>query len=342
MHRYAKLGRLLVAAGLVVLAGCAPAPEVGPDLAGGIEAFLSASRTGKFDQVRAVVVDVDGDRRYVRGDPSARGDVGSVTQSVVATLVGIAIADGHLRGVDQTLGELLPSYTPVLAPSLRTATLRNVLTMTAGTAPDRAVEGRPPTTTEDWAAYAATLEPRTGPGTWFEYSSVSSHLLSAVLTQALDRPVVDYARETLFDPLGIDTGPASGFAWTTDPQGRPLGGSGLRLGADDLVAIGRLYLDGGLGDGRQIVPASWVAAATRAQVTTRLPLAGYGYQWWVTEADGHPAHVAAGYGGQLIEVVPDLRLVVVVTSDVGAVPGAPPEAYADLVDTVVAPSVGSR
>jgi CubicO group peptidase (beta-lactamase class C family) len=67
---------------------------------------------------------------------------------------------------------------------------------------------------------------------------------------------------------------------------------------------------------------------------------GYGYQWWTTTAAGHRAFAAPGFGGQLVEVVPDLQLVVVVRSDVGDNPGAPPEDYVGMVDTVVAPAVG--
>lgn len=344
-HRAARPTLPVLMVALVLLAACtvpaavpAPAPPA-PDLGIRIETFLAASRTGRFDQVRAIVVEVAGRRQYVRGDPAARVDVRSVTKSVTATLVGIALDDGVLRDVGESVAELLPSYAQAMPPPLRAARLRDVLTMTAGTAPDRALDARPPGPEEDWVSYAVGLEPRTDPGTRFEYSSVGSHLLAAALAQALGRPVLDYARERLFDPLGIDTGAGSGFAWEADPQGRPLGGSGLQLSADEMVEFGRLHLDGGRRADRQVVPAWWVAEATRAQVPTQLPLPGYGYQWWVTEAGGHPAYAALGYGGQLIEIVPALRMVVAVTSDVGAIPGASPEAYAELVARVIAPTV---
>lgn len=332
-----RSGLVAVVAVLAALCSCTAAPAPAVDLAFGIETFVGASRTGRFDQVRAIVVEVEGQRRFVRGDPAARGDVRSVTKSVVSTLVGIAIGDGYLRGVGQELRDLLPSYVDDMPDRLRSATLRDVLTMTAGTAPDRATGATPPTRDEDWAGYAAALAPRPDPGVRFTYSTVGSHLLSAVLAEALDRPVLDYAREKLFAPLGIDTGP--GFAWRTDPQGRPFGGSGLEISADDMLKIGRLYLDGGRWNRRQVVPAAWVDEATRTQVATRDSLPAYGYQWWITGAARHQAFVAAGYGGQLIEVVPDLRLIVVVASDVGAVPGASPEEYAELVDRVIAPAV---
>jgi CubicO group peptidase (beta-lactamase class C family) len=335
---------LVLLAVLAVLAGCS-APAAAPpasreDLAARIDAFLGASRTGRYDHVRAVIVDVAGERRYVRGEPASRGDVHSVTKSVLGTLIGIAVDRGEIRSVQQTLGELLPTYAPAMPPALNTATLQQVLTMTAGTAPDEALSAHPPLAAEDWAGYALALGPQTAPGAGFGYSTTGSHLLSAVLTQATGRSAMDYAHEVLFDPLGIGAA-GSGLAWEADPQGRQLGGAGLALSAEDMLTLGRLYLAGGSWDGVQVVSSSWVSDATRSHVATGDQLPGYGYQWWVTTADEHPAYAAVGLGGQLIEVVPDLALVAVVRSDVGDRPGAGGFGYAELVGTVIAPAVSS-
>jgi CubicO group peptidase (beta-lactamase class C family) len=288
--------------------------------------------------VRAVIVDVGGERRYVRGEPAGRGAARSVTKSVMATLVGIAIDRGQIRGVQQTLGELLPEYAPTMPAPLRTATLQQVLTMSAGIATDDALAARKPTATDDWVAHALALTPQSPPGDRFAYSTTGSHLLSAVLTRATRRSALDYAREVLFTPLGI-----IGPTWDADPQGRQKGGTGLALTAEEMLAIGRLHLADGTWNGRQVVSTTWVAEATRANVESgSAQLPGYGYQWWVGTAHGHPAFVAAGFGGQLIEVVPDLDLVVVVRSDVTNGPGAPPHEYAAMVDTVIAPALSRR
>jgi len=345
MSRTRRPGRLLVlAAVLAVLVGCSasaavrPVGRAGPgDLAARIDEFLDDGGGARHDHVRAVIVDVGGERRYVRGEPASRGAARSVTKTVMATLVGIAIDRGQIRGVQQTLGELLPEHAPTMPAPLRTATLQQVLTMSAGIATDDALAARKPTATDDWVAHALALAPRSPPGARFAYSTTGSHLLSAVLTRATGRPPLDYAREVLFTPLGI-TGPT----WDADPQGRQKGGTGLALSAEEMLAIGRLHLAGGTHDGERLVSAGWVAESTRAHVDTgggQLP--GYGYQWWVGTADGHPAFVAAGFGGQLIEVVPDLDLVVVVRSDVTNGPGAPPQDYAGMVDTVIAPALGT-
>jgi CubicO group peptidase (beta-lactamase class C family) len=332
-----------VALALTVLAGCAVDPTPGPpsdaELAAGIEEFLAGSRTGRYDQVRAVVVEVGGERRYVRGDTTTRGDTLSLTRSVTATLVGIAIGEGRIRGVDQTLGELLPSYASVMPAPLSEATLRQLLTMTAGTVSDQSLEERPPGPDEDWVEYALTFGPQREPGRQFAESGSGSHLLSAVLAEATGMSTLDYAQETLFRSLGIGAGSPAGPPWRTDPQGRQLGGEGLALSADEMVALGRLYLAGGRWQDEQVVPAEWVAEATREQVRTNLPLPWYGYQWWVTQVDGHPAYVAGGFGGQMITVVPDLDLVFAVRTDVGRLIPAPADAYVELVHTVVAPAV---
>jgi CubicO group peptidase (beta-lactamase class C family) len=337
----ARPGPLLALAVVVALvAGCSatatpPAPELTP-LSAGIEAFLAADDDGRYDQLRAVVVEVAGERRYVRGDPTSRGDVHSVTKSVLATLIGIAVDRGQIAGVDRTLDELLPAYATVMPVPMRAATLRQLLTMTAGIPGDGARDADPPAPTDDWARYALTLGPQHPPGAGFVYSTTSSHLLSAVLTRATGLSTLDYARQQLFAPLGISADPG----WATDPQGRQQGGTGLALSAEEMLALGRLYLAGGSRDGEQIVSATWVADATSAHVRTGGPLPGYGYQWWVTTAAGHPAFAAQGLGGQLVEVVPELALVVVVRSDTGDHLGAPPETYAGMVDTVIAPAVG--
>jgi CubicO group peptidase (beta-lactamase class C family) len=156
------------------------------------------------------------------------------------------------------------------------------------------------------------------------------------VADATGHSTLAFARDRLFGPLGIASAnaPAPVFvahpspavvkayarapvAWPTDPQGYQLGFSGLKLPGRELAKLGFLYLNGGRWDGRQVIPAGYVAASTRPHSTPPPdgPGESYGYQWWVTSQGGHPSFRAVGYGGQLIEVVPDLDLVVVITSD---------------------------
>jgi CubicO group peptidase (beta-lactamase class C family) len=184
----------------------------------------------------------------------------------------------------------------------------------------------------DWVEWSLAHQER-APGEVFAYSNLGSHLVSAVLVQATGRTVLDYAREKLFDPLGIPTTPATelvaaaesepafvaaDFVWLTDPRGTHIGAGYLKLRPEDLVRFGRLFLADGVWEGRQVVPAQWVRDATTAHVDSRNSRGGapgYGYLWWVGSADGAPSFSGIGSGGQRVEVVPSRDLVVVVTSD---------------------------
>ncbi|RYP86919.1 class C beta-lactamase-related serine hydrolase [Nocardioides guangzhouensis] len=329
-------------------------PLDGGRLSSELDAVL-ASGTGTYENLRAVLVYQDG-RPLVRlhyGRDSRRpANVMSVTKSVVGTLVGIAEGEGLLRR-DDTLADLLPSYADRMNDEMAGTTLEQVLTMTAGLPADPdvwpAYRSEFPGS-DDWVASIVEKGITGEPGT-FAYSSLGSHLLAAVLTEATGTSVLDYARRELLGPLGIDTAEApalqlragdaaayvrAGHVWPTDPTGVNLGYAWLKLSAADLVKLGQLYLQGGRWKGEQVVPEEWVRAAT----TNHLEMLdvsgmGYGYQWWTGTAADRPAYFALGFGGQLIEVVPDLSLVVVATSDVRD-PLIGPASLAAIVDDTVA------
>lgn len=314
--------------------GAADSTSAGLDVAAltaGVDNLLQVFASK--DAMRAVLVSVDGRtvvERYPGSTADESRDIYSVTKSVMSTLIGIAIADHRLAGLDQTLDQLLPDYASTMSPEVAGITLRQILTMTAGLPADSDPAFEP---TSDWIKAILTQGNDQQPGQFFEYSNAAAHLLSAILEKATGQSTLEYARRKLFDPVGIATEPATttvkgpgnqdayhpapGFAWPTDPQGHNVGYVGIKLAPRDLVTLGRLYLDRGQWNGAQVVPADWVDQATCAQVQTSglMPGGGYGYMWWTMEAAGDPAYVAAGYGGQLIMVVPARRLVIAVSSD---------------------------
>jgi CubicO group peptidase (beta-lactamase class C family) len=154
------------------------------------------------------------------------------------------------------------------------------------------------------------------PGTVYNYSSVDSHLISAILTHATGQSALSYASENLYEPLGI-----LNRQWRSDPQGINYGGSGIFLTSRDLAAIALLYLNEGYWDGEQIFAEDWVEQATTSHVILRpednqegLPEVGYGYQWWIRNQGDYHSYMAIGYAGQYVVVIPDLDLAVVVTS----------------------------
>ena len=286
-------------------------------------------------------------------------ETASVTKSFLSTLVGIAIADGKISGVDATLAELLPSHVRQMTPPVARTRLRHVLTMTGGF----------PGTEADLLADMSSPDPvgtilrgsRGAPG-GFVYSDEGAHIVAAILAEATGSSVLEYARDRLFAPLGIEsepafearitpTGPiaeelaakyaAADFAWPTDSRGTHTGWGLLKLRPLDLVKLGQLFLDHGRWRGKQVVPASWVRDATSAQVQGAA--GNYGYEWWVTEADGEPAYQALGFGGQLIEVVPNRDLVVVMATEIdpSRAPGSgfSPTLLGQVVNDTIAPAV---
>ena len=287
-----------------------------------------------FDQLRAVVVATE-DRilfeQYYRSDPDTYRVVNSVTKSVVSTLIGIALHEGLIGSLDDTLAELLPKYADAMSTRVAGVTLRQLLTMTAGFPGTAGATAPVFTHSEDWVRNILT-HPESAPGSRFLYSDGTSHLLAAVLEEATGTSALDFARSRLFEPLGIDTQPAfdpaareqpqakalaeyqnAGFAWPRDPQGVSTGWWGIKLRPRDMVKLGQLFLAGGRWDNQQVVPADWVDQATTRHVAAEGHSDGYGYQWWTATTDGDEAFAAVGYGGQIIQVVPD-RNVVVVTS----------------------------
>jgi CubicO group peptidase (beta-lactamase class C family) len=254
---------------------------------------------------------------------------------VTSILVGVALDEGLLRGVDQQLGELLPSYRSSMTEQVAAITLRQLLTHTSGIAGNSANVGIP-LAADDAVASILSAPLLNDPGTVFDYSNSGAHLVTAILAEAIDSSVLDYAREKLFDPLGIKTHPSfqgqpikeepdqkptrdylrAGFAWGSDRQGINTGCCFLKLTAPDMVKLGELYLNLGLWHGRRIVSADWVRDSTTSQVTPEQlgPDAGYGYLWWLDERRGHRAFVASGSFGQRVLVVPDLNLVVAVST----------------------------
>lgn len=309
--------------------------QVDAALAAKVDAFFAEDLAGSYRNRRALLVVVAGRtvlERYDAGSmPATTYNVQSVGKSILATLVGIAVGDGTLR-LDGTLGALLPAYRSRMSPGVAAITLRQLLTMTGGLPTDYygSVFGPAVPPDVDWVGTILAAG-QDAPAGRFQYSNGSSHLIAAILRRAVG-PLVDYARERLFTPLGIDTTPAltgvatpaglaayeaAGFAWPTDPQGVGIGGGGQKLTAADLAVLGRLWLAGGTWEGRRIVPADWLAVATAPQVAVpplREITFGYGYQFWTSTAGGHRTYAALGLGGQVIEVVPDLDLVVVIQS----------------------------
>ncbi len=276
------------------------------------------------------------EKYYSWGSPEKIAVVHSVTKSVTSALIGIALEKGYLDSVDQKLIEFFPEYvSDDLDPRIEGIRLKHILTMSAGfNWNDRGPVMRDWYTSADWAKFTIQLPLVTNPGDKFNYNSSISHLLSIILSRSTKTSTLNFAKQNLFEPIGI-----SGF-WRQDPQGYYIGGFGLGLSARDLAKFGFLYLNNGYWNGQAIVPEQWVKKSTEQQIqAVRHPfygIFGYGYHWWVKQVDGCSSFRAWGRRGQFIVVVPELDLVVAVTSNPGQ-PHPPTSIhYSPLFDLVAA------
>jgi CubicO group peptidase (beta-lactamase class C family) len=242
----------------------------------------------------------------------------SVTKSVAATAVGIAIGQGAIAGVQVPLLSFLADYDlSRVDPRLHRATLADLLTMRLGIEwheTDRPLDSTNTTAllewSADWVQFTLDQPMDAQPGTEWVYNSGGSHLMSAVIRRATGTTIDTYAEHNLFAPLGI-----ADYHWKREPRGLPDAEGGLYLQPADLAKVGYLYLHDGVWDGVRILPEGWVDSATARRVTgVGNDDWGYGYQWWRPDRDGTEVWAGLGFGGQYLLVLPQHDMVAVVNS----------------------------
>jgi len=224
----------------------------------------------------------------------------SVSKSFTSSAVGLAVAEG-LLSISDTVLQHFPEHAPLEpSPHLAAMTVRDLLTMTTG----HAVDMTTPlweNNEQPWAKTFLEQPVQYAPGTHFVYNSAATHMLAALLERLSGQPLLEYLRPRLLDPMGI-----VGASWATNDEGTALGGWGLSLPLEGLARLGQLYLQGGVWEGRQILPPGWAEEATRKQVDNWPSFGsdweqGYGYQFWRCQ---HGAYRADGALGQFIIVMP--------------------------------------
>lgn len=291
----------------------ASAPSIDRDL---LERALQ--RAERLDPLASLIVKQRDSiivERYYRGTRSDRAtNLKSVSKTLLSPLVGIAIEEGLIRGPDQPLRELLPEYFRRLeeadrdAGAKRDLTLHHVLSMTSGIESTSFSNYGAWVSSRDWVWDQLRRPMVCRPGC-FEYSTGSTHLISAILSRRAGESLKAYAERKFFRALGIRLP-----EWDRDPQGRYLGGNNMALTPRQLLRVGEVFLNGGRWEGRQLVPEWWIDLSWRPRATSPWNGHGYGYLWWSDHWGGRTAHFAWGYGGQYLVLVPTLDLVVVVTS----------------------------
>jgi CubicO group peptidase (beta-lactamase class C family) len=275
---------------------------------------------------------------YAPFAPGMKHRINSATKSVIGSLVSIALKDGLLASTDQPVLGFFPERTFANMDERKKALrLRHLLDMTSGLEWDEPLSAasfesllqmeRSP----DWVQFILDHPMVREPGAAFEYNSGNPHVLSAILSKVTGRSALDYAREKLFGPLGIED-----VFWRHDPQGVSGGGAGLYLQPRDMARLGQLWLAGGDWKGERLLAPGWIGAARHASLEMGLgPLLRYANLFWAEPAKG--VFLAVGYDRQLIAVMPDLDLVAVFTggrriSTATGVPSMPKYPLSAVVD----------
>ena len=272
-------------------------------------------RAAELARLHSLIVAQDGqpviEQAFRGGGLDDPANVKSVAKTFIAALVGAAIERGVLEGVDQPVATVLGEDMPDDAdPRVETITVENLLTMQAGLERTSGDNYGRWAESPNWVQYALSRPFVDEPGGQMLYSTGSSHLLSAMLTEASGESTLALAREWIGEPLGIEIP-----AWHQDPQGIYLGGNNMALSPRALLRFGEMYRNGGVFEGERVLPESWVRASFVPQTRSQLSGHGYGYGWFITEMAGRPVYYGWGYGGQMLYLVPSLDLTVVMTSD---------------------------
>ncbi len=307
--------RSVLAAGLVLAApaliGRAIAQEAPPSGFDDIRA-----RAEGLEQLHTLTVARQGEVLFDEGFHGARAsaptNIKSASKSLISTLVGIAIDKGLLAGVDQPIAPILADDLPAdPEPRMAKITIDHLLTMQAGLAPTSGPNYGRWVQSRNWVRAALAQPFVAEPGTGWQYSTGSTHLLSAILTRVGGRSTRALAEEWLGDLPGFAIA-----GWDRDPQGIYLGGNQLAMTPASLLALGELIRNDGRGpDGAQVVSASWVATSGTPHARSFRRGDDYGYCWFLRDFAGMRGRYAWGFGGQMLYIVPDAGVSIVMTSE---------------------------
>jgi CubicO group peptidase (beta-lactamase class C family) len=293
----------------------------------GLDPMLVAElyfNAAKVETLKALLVVKNGyliaERYYNGGSIDQETRIQSATKSYTSALVGIALEQGYLSSLDQRMMDFFPELAGSITDSRKhQITIRHLLQMRAGYPWEES-------TKELFELMYSGFRPSDlvkvplvrDPGTGFEYSNLSSHLLGIIVARATETDLLTFAEAHLFGPLGIE--PAD---WILGWEDYYNGHADLYFSAREMARFGQLYLDDGMYEGQQIVPAEWVRDSLRTysedawdyRIGRNVSDLGYGYQWWSARAGEHSYNMAWGHGGQQIALLDEHNLVVVVKAD---------------------------
>ena len=283
-------------------------------------------KLGKIPNIANMSVIFDGEligeEFYGSYRPEAKNNLYSVTKSVTALLIGIAIEEGYIEGPDQLISDFIDLDEYEVDNEYYDITIGHLMTMSSGIDWDGSKH------IQEFLALKGSADPlrniltrdiTSSPGKSFNYSDASAHLVAEVLYAATGELPMNYAEDKLFKPLGIEEA-----IWPPLKNEVNLGGCDLYLSCQDMRKIGQLVLNKGIADGNQLVPSEWIEECTTSQIATYNTASygtDYGYFYWLGTADGQVETISClGHGGQYIVIVPEYKLVITVSA-YGAVDG---------------------
>ncbi len=311
-----------------ILVGCVEAetnPPLDNDDTGLITELETRIADETYKDINGIVVLKDGElllERYYHGSSrSSLHNPRSVGKTFASAMVGIAIRDGYLKGVDQTLGEFynLKEYKN-FDQSKASVTIQQLLTMTSGFEGFDFIassigneENMYPQ--DDWVKWTLDLPMAAdrAPGDKWYYFTAGVVVIGDILHKVLPGGLEAYAQKTLFDALGIEN-----LQWQYTPQNVANTAGGLQLSARDFAKFGQLYKNDGVWEGQQILPKDFVAESFQNFAMTTVDNNDYGYLWWKTTYSvndtKYPTSYASGNGGNKIFVFETVPLVVSITA----------------------------
>ena len=345
---------LLLAASVIMMVAaisCNETKEIGEsleraepsaELAAAMERYYAAIDTTTGVTMHSIMVIQNGKvlaERWFNGwTPDSLHIMYSVSKTFTATAVGLAIDEGKLKLTDKVISFFPDKLPETVSDNLAAMTVWDLLTMSCGHDHDHtfeamgkeggnALSGENDQNAEfDWVKDFLSYPVEHKPGEFYCYNSIATLMLSAIVQQVTGENVMAYLQPRLFEPLHI-----SGIKWSETAQGINHGGWGLYLKTEDMAKMGLLFLNNGVWNGKQLIPASWIAEASKKQIYS-LPagireeqlaernitpensdlVQGYGYQMWRSRYNGYRAD---GAMGQFILIHPDKNVVIACTAN---------------------------
>ena len=264
-----------------------------------IKAYISS-----YSNIRYTLLDSIGNLHNIR----------SCSKSIISLLIGIAIEKGYINSVNDPVSMYLPEYFTNCTDSIKkTITIKHLLTHKSGLINiDKHLDF---INNKDWVNFILRAPLTSKPGEVFDYNTANTHILSAVITKVTHKNALEFAKDKLFNPLGIRN-----VKWQCDPVGNSFGGANLFMSVDDLAKIGYLILKDGNWHGKQIINKRWLNDSFKCYHHWIYDY-NYGYLWYTKEYEDennkkkYLVKEAAGTGGQRIYIIPQFDMVIAVVSD---------------------------